>query len=229
MYVSQRDLEGTDRLLADPDLRRAVAMSMDRESFVEGVLGGNAAVVDTVAPPAVLGEHADMVEGIDYDPEGAATLLDEAGWELGPDGVRTQDGRALELDVVFARVDLSTVEFVQAQLREVGIVANILQLDPGAYIERLNSGDYDLDISLPSQNDANPAFLMSLRWYSKASGENAQFISPGPDTRFEELIDASQVETVPDELQRLAAEAMHELVTWRSQGSRWRAPTASSP
>lgn len=212
MYVSQRDLAGSDRLLADPDLRRAVAMSMDREAFVEGVLGGNASVVDTVAPPAVLGDYADIVEGIDHDPEGAAQLLDEAGWMLGPDGIRTKDGRRLELDIVYARVDMTTVEFVQAQLMEVGIAGNILQLDPGAYSERLSNGDYDLDISLPSQNDANPAFLMSLRWYSKSSVENAQFISPGPDTRFEELIDETQRATDPDELQRLAAEAMHELV-----------------
>lgn len=211
-YLARREVDGTERLLADPALRRAAAHSINQEAYVEGVLGGNAVVVDTVAPPAVLGEHADLVKGIPYDPEQARRLLDQAGWQMGPDGVRVKDGRSLELDIVFARIDLTTVEFVQAQLAEVGIKGNILRLDSGAYRTRLENGKYDIDLSVPNQNDANPAFLLSLRWYSRSSVSNAEIISPGPDTEFERLIDLSQEATDPEELDRLAAEAMHELV-----------------
>jgi peptide/nickel transport system substrate-binding protein len=185
MYVARRDAEGNPKLLANPLLRRAVAASMDSESYVSGVLDGNAEVVDTIAPPAVLGDYADMVEGVDYDTAEAERLLDEAGWTRDGDGIRTKNGRPLEPTIVFGRVDLTTVEFVQAQLREVGIDGKIAQLDPGAYTDALDNGDYDLDISIPNQNDANPAFLLSLRWYSKASGANAQIISPGPDTTYD--------------------------------------------
>ena len=185
MYVARRDAEGNPKLLANPLLRRAVAASMDSESYVNGVLDGNAEVVDTIAPPAVLGDYADMVEGVDYDTAEAERVLDEAGWTRDGDGIRTKNGRPLEPTIVFGRVDLTTVEFVQAQLREVGIDGKIAQLDPGAYTDALDNGDYDLDISIPNQNDANPAFLLSLRWYSKASGANAQIISPGPDTTYD--------------------------------------------
>ena len=217
-YVARRDAQGNERILADPDLRRAVAHAIDQEAYVEGVLDGNGEVVETVAPPAVLGEHADMVQGIPHDPEAAAKLLEEAGWTLGPDGIRTKDGQPLELDMVFSPggggtgVDLTTLEWFQAQLEQVGIKGNILQLDAGAYREALDTGTYDLDFSGPNQNDANPAFLLSLRWYSKATGKNAKIISPGPDTEYERLIDQTQETTDPEELQRLAAEAMHELV-----------------
>ncbi|HEV2768198.1 MAG TPA: ABC transporter substrate-binding protein [Acidimicrobiales bacterium] len=217
-YMARRDADGNERILADPDLRRAVAHAIDQEAYVEGVLGGNGEVVETVAPPEVLGEHADLVEGIPYDPEAAAELLEEAGWTLGPDGIRAKDGQPLALDMVFSPggggtgIDLTTLEWAQAQLAEVGIKGNILKLDDGAYREALDTGTYDLDFSGPNQNDANPAFLLSLRWYSKATGENAKIISPGPDTEFERLIDQSQATTDPEELQRLAAEAMHELV-----------------
>ncbi len=218
MYVSRRDEAGTDRILADPLVRRAVAHSIDREEFVEGVLDGNADVVNTVNPPGVLGEYADLVEGIPYDTEEAESLLDQAGWVPGGDGIREKEGRRLELSIVFSPggggtgIDLGTIEFVQSQLREVGIDGKIEQLDAGGYRERLDNGNYDLDISAPNQNDANPAFLLSLRWYSKASGLNAKWISPGPDTEFEAIIDESQQETDPEELQRLAAEAMHQIV-----------------
>ncbi len=218
MYVSRRDAAGTDRILADPVVRRAVAHSIDREEYVEGVLDGNADVVSTVNPPGVLGDFADLVEGIPYDTEEAASLLDQAGWAVGGDGIREKDGRRLELSMVYSPggggtgIDLGTMEFIQAQLREVGIDGKIEQLDAGGYRERLDTGNYDLDVSGPNQNDANPAFLLSLRWYSKASGLNAQWISPGPDTAFEAIIDESQQETDPVALQRLAAEAMHELI-----------------
>lgn len=213
MYLARRNADGTDRILADPLVRRALASAIDRDAYVDGVLGGQAESIPHVAPPAVLGEHADLVEGVPYDPAEAARLLDEAGWVRdGDDSVRMRDGAPLRVAIIYARTDLTTAEFVQAMLTEVGFDAEVLQLDEGAYRERLDTGDYDIDISVPNQNDANPAFLLALRWYSKASGLNAQIVSPGPDTEYEALIDSILAEPDAAELQRLAAEAMHELV-----------------
>lgn len=213
MYLARRNADGSDRVLADPLVRRAVAAAIDRETYVNGVLAGNAEVIPHVAPPAVLGEFSDMVEGVPYDPAAAAQLLDDAGWtRASDDAVRTKDGAPLQVTIIYDRTDLTTAEFVQAQLRDVGFDAEVLQLDAGAYRERLDTGDYDIDISIPNQNDANPAFLMALRWYSKATGANAQIISPGPDTAYEAIIDEILAESDPTELRRLAAEAMHELV-----------------
>ncbi len=212
MSLARRDAAGNPRLLDDPLLRRAVAASMDTEAFVNGVLAGNAEQVDTVSPPAVLGEFAGMVQGVDYDPAEAGRLLDQAGWTRQGDDIRTKAGRPLELTIVYARVDLTDAEFVQAQLRRVGIDGRIQQLDTGAYQDALSSGNYDLDISQPSQNDANPAFLLALRWYSKATGSNAKIISPGPATTYESLVEQTLTTMDPQQLPRLAAQAMHELV-----------------
>ncbi len=212
IYVARRDAAGNPRLLDDPLLRRAVAASIDTESFVNGVLDGNAEVIDTVSPPAVLGQFAGMVKGVDYDPAEAERLLDQAGWTRQGNGIRTRNGRPLEVTIVFQRVDLSVSEFVQSQLRAVGIDGKIQQLDAGAYREAINSGNYDLDLSQPSQNDANPAFLPALRWYSKSTVPNQKIISPGPGTRYEGLVEQTLTATDAQELRRLAAEAMHELV-----------------
>lgn len=211
-YIARRTSEGEDRVLADPQVRRAVAHAIDREAYVSGVLGGNAEVIPHIAPPAVLGEFADMVEGVPFDTAEAERLLDEAGWTRDGDGPRTKDGETLSVKIVYARVELTTAEFVQASLRAVGFDAEIAQLDSGAYREALDTGDYDIDISLPNQNDGNPAFLLALRWYTKATGANAQIISPGADTEYEAMIDAILEESDPTELRRRAAEAMHELV-----------------
>lgn len=212
MYVARRTDAGVPKLLDDARLRRAVAASIDTKTFVEGVLDGNAEKINTVSPPAVLGKFADMVKGVPYDKAEAARLLDEAGWTRQGEGVRTKDGAPLEMSIVFARVDLSLVEFVQAQMRAVGIDAKIKQLDAGAYRKALDTGDYDLDVSQPSQNDANPAFLTALRWYSQATGKNAKIIAPGAGTKFDSLITQTLSAKDDETLRRTAAEAMHELV-----------------
>jgi peptide/nickel transport system substrate-binding protein len=211
-YLARRDAAGNPKLLADPLLRRAVAASIDSEAYVNGVLGGNAEVVDTIAPPAILGQFADQVQGVDYDVAEAERLLDQAGWTRQGDGIRTKDGTPLELTIIFDRVDLATVEFVQAQLRAVGIDGRIQQLDPGAYREALNAGSYDLNVTEPNQNNANPAFIMTLQFYSQARSPSAKIIGPGPDTQFDALIDKSLQVSDPEELRRISAEAMHELV-----------------
>jgi peptide/nickel transport system substrate-binding protein len=211
-YIARRTSAGQDRVLADPLVRRAVAASIDRNAYVNGVLAGNAEVIPHVAPPEVLGQFADMVKGVPYDRAAAGRLLDQAGWTRQGEGVRTKGGQPLTVKIVYDRVELTTAEFVQAQLRAVGFDAQVAQLDAGAYRDAINSGDYDLDISLPNQNDGNPAFLLALRWYSKATGANAKIISPGPGTKYEAMIDAILVEPDPVELQRKSAEAMQELV-----------------
>ena len=211
-YVARRTADGKDRVLADPNLRKAVAASIDSKSYVDGVLAGNAEVIPHIAPPEVLGRNANLVKGVPFDKAEAGRLLDEAGWTRQGDGVRTKGGQPLTLKIVYDRVELTTAEFVQAQLRAVGFDAQVAQLDAGAYRQALDSGDYDLDISVPNQNDGNPAFLLALRWFSKATGANAKIISPGPGTRYEALIEEILVEEDPEELRRLSAEAMHELV-----------------
>jgi len=218
MKVARRDAAGSDKILADPADRRAVAHAIDRKSYVEGILDGNGEVVNTVVPPSVLGEFASTVEGIPYDPKRAASLLDQAGWGSQPDGIRSKNGRRLELTMIFSPggggtgVGLTTVEFVQAELRKVGIAAKIEQLDVGAYSRARNAGNYDLDFTAPNQNDANPAGGMSRNYYSKSTSRAVTFNAPGPDSEFESLIDQTDLATDRKELQRLAARAMHQLV-----------------
>ena len=184
--------------LRDTALRRAVAMAIDRTTLVENVLGGGrAAVVATVNPPSVLGVHASLVRGVPYDPAGATRLLR---------GRR----RALRLIANPGVVDRATVEYVQAQLARVGIDVAVEQLDAAAFESRLNSGAFDLDLEVPSQNDANPAFLLALRWDSKSGTRSAAFTHAS--SRFDALVDQALAATTDDDARRAAATAMHQLV-----------------
>ena len=200
VIVMYMNLNGTGRFtqLRDLSLRRAVAMAIDRSTLVQNVLGGDAAaVVATVNPPIVVGSYASFVRGISYDPGSAMRLLH---------GRR----RSLTLIAQPGSIDRAVVEYVQAQLAKVGIDAVVEQLDAAAVESRLNSGAFDLDLELPNQNDANPAFLLALRWFSKSNTHSVGFTHASP--RFDALVQVALAANTDDDARRAAAEAMHQLV-----------------
>jgi ABC-type transport system substrate-binding protein len=92
----------------------------------------------------------------------------------------------------------------------VGIETRIEQLDPGAYTSRVNGGQFDLDLEVPTQNDANPAFLLALRWYSASDVRSAVYMPAG--ARFDSVVGQALAATDHEQVQRSAAEAMHLLV-----------------
>jgi peptide/nickel transport system substrate-binding protein len=83
-----------------------------------------------------------------YDPELAKRTLDEAGWRLGPDGIRQKDGRRLEL-LGFAWYDIRPAEVVQSQLQAIGIKLSVEKMSRAAGIERVNGLDWHLYFHQP--------------------------------------------------------------------------------
>ena len=65
---------------------------------------------------------------VEYDPEGAAALLDQAGWVLGSDGVREKDGVKAELTLLYSNGEsvrqALTADFA-SQMEELGISCTI--------------------------------------------------------------------------------------------------------
>jgi peptide/nickel transport system substrate-binding protein len=199
-------------ILADPAVRRAMAMAIDRKELVDHVLEGYASTVSTVNPPSALGRYAGRVSGIPYDPARAAKLLDSAGWRIGARGVRQKNGRPLALTMIVqsGAVDSDIAEYVQAQLAHAGIDVRIERLDAAAFESRIDAGTFDFDIEIPNQNDANPAFLLALRWYSRSNIKSARFLALGAP--FDSFVESALATPDHGEAQRYAAEAMHVLV-----------------
>src|SRR5699024_4522655 len=79
-------IEGT--LTGDVLVRRAINIGIDRQEMIDNVLNGYGTPAYSVCDQMPWYNPASEVE---YDPEGAAALLDEAGWTMGADGVREKD------------------------------------------------------------------------------------------------------------------------------------------
>ena len=110
---------------ADVRVRRAINIGVDRQEMIDHVLNGYGTPAYSVCDGLPWYNEASEVE---YDPEGAAALLDEAGWIMGDDGVREKDGTEAELNLLYANGD-SVRQALAAdlanQLGELGIRCTI--------------------------------------------------------------------------------------------------------
>lgn len=108
--------------LDDVQVRRAVALAIDREALVAGVMDGYATPAYALAPDTL--GIAGLVNTQASDPDAARALLDAAGWLPGPDGVRSRNGMRLSftLGSYVQRAELGPLATaIRDQLLDVGI------------------------------------------------------------------------------------------------------------
>ncbi len=103
----------------------------------------------------------------------AASLLDEAGWVAGEDGMRRNaEGDLLSLEILayspaFDRINNPFIE----NLRQIGVDASLDRVDYAQYVERTRSGDYDLVNSSPGQGFEPGTGLR--QWFASSTADDS--------------------------------------------------------
>ena len=119
----------TSPVIQDPSVRKAVAMGINKEGFVDTLLEGHGVVGHGAFPDGFSTFGGDKVKTEVYDPDGAAKVLEEAGWvDSDGDGIREKDGVKLVIRWLTypSRQELPLLaESVQADLKKIGIEVDI--------------------------------------------------------------------------------------------------------
>lgn len=126
--------------MSDPDVRDALQLAINRQEIVDTLYNDRYSPATSVLASTTPG-YTDLSDRLAFDQEAAIELLEGAGWEEGPDGVRVQDGEPLTLTLIGGGAEAT---LVQQQLAAVGIDLQIRELDAAQYVEVQGSGDYDL-------------------------------------------------------------------------------------
>ena len=130
---------------ADVRVRRALARAIDRELIVKTVLDGLVTTVDGPIQP-LSWAYEPRVTRYDHDPDRARRDLDDAGWPIGPDGVRIKDGKRLAFTLItqagFA-IRENVAQAIQQQLREVGVDATVRLIDGTSISSVWFGGEFD--------------------------------------------------------------------------------------
>ena len=132
--------------LGDVAVRQAIAHAINKEAIARA-LGGYPTPIHTVVVP-IFSFSSNDVPMYEYDPEMAASILDEAGYVMGDDGVRVNvDGERLSFDFM-TQAGRSEYELAQqvmiAGLKEVGIEANPNNRSGPALTDAMYASEYDL-------------------------------------------------------------------------------------
>jgi peptide/nickel transport system substrate-binding protein len=145
-------------ILGDLRVRQAIASAIDYDTLIEDVL--QKTVSPSTNPFAYGWYQCDLPRPFPYDPEKAKSLLEEAGWVEGSDGIREANGALYAKDGTRLSLELQgytnfeplqrTEEFVVENLKAVGIEARIQNYDFsiifGSYEDQSprKIGDFDM-------------------------------------------------------------------------------------
>jgi peptide/nickel transport system substrate-binding protein len=153
-------------LFGDRQVRRAVAMALDRAKLCQSVWGTSAKV-----PPGPMPEGWWIwtvgTTPLSYDTVQAARLLTADGWvATGGDGIREKGGVKLSFHLATPNSSGTRRQYarlIQAQLKPLGIDVQIDELDPVVFNQRLQAGLFDA--GLPAWNtDPTPTSSFAQRW-----------------------------------------------------------------
>jgi peptide/nickel transport system substrate-binding protein len=159
-----------NRELLDPQVREAFEYAIDREEIVEVAYAGNAQpVASIVAPQAGEWMNPD-IEPLPYDVDEANRILDEAGYERGPDGIRVDDeGEKMAYEVITptgVQGVQRSFEIIKNGLDQVGIRLTPKALDDTTAFEEILKPDNkyeDFDLAMWSWvGYLDPDFVLSV-------------------------------------------------------------------
>ncbi|BBK45328.1 ABC transporter substrate-binding protein [Allostella vacuolata] len=120
---------GAGNPLTKQKVRQAIIHAIDRKSFVESLVQGEARVIDAPCFPTQLGCDDSGAPKYAYDPKKAKQLLAEAGY---PNGFKTQ---------LMAFRSRTWTEALQQDLKAVGIDADVQMLPVATLIQRFQKGE----------------------------------------------------------------------------------------
>ncbi|MBN1528700.1 MAG: ABC transporter substrate-binding protein [Thermoleophilaceae bacterium] len=138
--------------LEDPEVRKAIAHAIDRDTLVARVLDGIGKPLKTISPSANPEWVPDLSEdtSLDFDLDEAKRILEDAGYkDTNGDGVREMPNGGEPLKFTYyARSDGETgpkvAEFVRGWLDEIGIATTEKIASDSELTPIIGKGDYDM-------------------------------------------------------------------------------------
>ncbi|MCH7876434.1 MAG: hypothetical protein IH965_14225 [Gemmatimonadetes bacterium] len=163
--------ERPHRLFDDRELRRAIALGIDREAIIGAVFGEWAQIAGGPTPPAVWIWDADRRQ-LPFDSARARRMLADLGWRDGDgDGTVERDGKPLAFEILYpssssAREQAAVI--LQEQLRHLGATVELEPVEFNTFVARLADGQFDAAIGAWSVDP--PPVAMWQYWSREGIG-----------------------------------------------------------
>jgi peptide/nickel transport system substrate-binding protein len=124
----------THRELLNPLVREALEYATDRAQIIKTAWLGYGQPGTTLVPPATGKWHDPNIQPLPFDLAKANELLDQAGYRMGPGGVRIADGHPMNYSVIFPTDQNGpsdrAFQIIQADYAKVGVKLTQKTVDP---------------------------------------------------------------------------------------------------
>jgi len=202
-------------------IRQAIVHALDRQSIAASDLAGIDWPVKPLNNHVFLQGQAGFVDtaaltGLDYDPDKAQALLDEAGWVEGDKGIREKDGQQLIVRFSqLATIKASENEALQAQsmLKEVGIQLDIVTVPVSQFVATLTGHEFEI-IAFSWIGTPYPFSGIKQIYGSGSESNFAQLSMPEVDQLAEQIAKETDIDTriaLANQADRIIWENVHTL------------------
>lgn len=148
---------GPHPALADPAVRRALSIAIDRETIDEAGYGPNGQPTCNILPAPDIYVSTAVDWCLKQDVEGANKLLEDAGWKMGSDGIREKDG--VKLSFLYQTSTNSVRQGTQALVKDmwsqIGVSVELRNISASVFF----GGD-------PASPDTFQKFMADIQMYT---------------------------------------------------------------
>jgi peptide/nickel transport system substrate-binding protein len=176
---SGRPLGTGNPILKDIRVRQAIALGINRPELVRKVLGGNGISGAGYLPPGYpqFFWKPSPSQALNYDPTRAKQLLDQAGYPMGPNGVRVDSsGKPLEFRLGIHSddaTDAAIAPYLKEWMTAIGIKLDVNSMSFDQLNNNLAKGDWDLLMDGWSTGP-DPTYLLSIQTCGTLPEDNGQ-------------------------------------------------------
>ncbi|UNM94987.1 ABC transporter substrate-binding protein [Ignatzschineria rhizosphaerae] len=174
----------TKKPLDKPEVRKALSIAVNKSHIIDAIFQGNAVAAKNYIPPSMWG-HNNGIPDLEYNPEKAKTLLEEAGFK---DGFEITLW-AMPVQRAYNPNARRMAEIIQTDWDKIGVKANIVTYEWGEYLTRLRAGEHDTALVgwIGDNGDPDNFFSMTLSCNAAQSGSNyAKWCDPEFDKILQE-------------------------------------------
>jgi peptide/nickel transport system substrate-binding protein len=193
------DLNMDHPALADIRVRQALAMGFNKKEMLESLTEGRGEEADIFVPKSDPW-YPKKITKYNFDRKKASMLLDQAGWKMGPNGIRTKDGKTLTLTLLGAsgvKITDLIETYMQSQYKAIGVEIKIKN-EPARVLfgETIKHRKFDMAlyswVALPENSPRTTMYSTQIPTQSNSwSGQN----NPGyKNPEVDKLIDQLEAE-----------------------------------
>ncbi len=154
-------------VLSDRRVRQAMLSALDRQRIVDELEAGLGVVASSHLAPHNPYFTSEGVPQYPFDPERARSLLEEAGWTAGSDGIRVKDGQRLSFTCTTISGDQARrpmAELSQIFLRNVGVEMQLAEAPVASILEGLRLGNLEASLfnwTMGTLTDPSPTSVLT--------------------------------------------------------------------